>query len=217
MLLEQIDLLKNLYDLPLNPWRRSGKEGTPLWLRSPDAIISLKVVRCVGDVNEQHQVMGSTKNRPTWYQSQPRRVTVFRSLRSRVFFSRKPEIILGWPRSPGDVSNVMATPDFPFIAEHRNIASISRPCDTFERSTCRIEGVICVTKICSMRCIFAGMQKKFIVSALNGITISKKIRDQTLTLIEGHLQGLCHVVEILFILLGNNQPLMLIMFSVTML
>ena len=143
MLLEQIDLLKNLYDLPLNPWRRSGKEGTPLWLRSPDAIISLKVVRCVGDVNEQHQVMGSTKNRPTWYQSQPRRVTVFRSLRSRVFFSRKPEIILGRLRSPGDVFNVMATPDFPFIAEHRNIASISRPCDTFERSTCRIEGVMC--------------------------------------------------------------------------
>ncbi|OQE57444.1 hypothetical protein PENNAL_c0402G12089, partial [Penicillium nalgiovense] len=95
-----------------------------------------------------------------------------------------PKIISKRPRSPADVFNVMATPNFPFIAARRNIANISRLYDTFERSTCMIEDVICVTKICYMRCIFAGMQKRFIASALNGITtprkIRKKIRDQTL-------------------------------------
>lgn len=72
------------------------------------------------------------------------------------------------------------TPNFLFIAVRRNIANISRLYDTFERSTYRIEGVICVTKIYYMRCIFAGMQKRFIASALNGITTPKKIRDRTL-------------------------------------
>ncbi|KAJ5458813.1 hypothetical protein N7530_010757 [Penicillium desertorum] len=84
------------------------------------------------------------------------------------------------PRSLAHVFNVMVTPNFPFIAVRRNIANISRLYNTFERSTCRIEGVIYMTKIYYIRCIFAGMQKRFIASALNGITTPKKIRDRIL-------------------------------------
>lgn len=129
------------------------------------------------DVNGLHHVTGLMKNRPTCYQSQPRRVAVLRSLRSRIFFLSKPKTISKRLRSHGNVFNVMATPNFPFIAGRRNIASISRLYDTFERSTSRIEGVICVTKICYMRCIFVGMQRRFIALALSGITTPKKILD----------------------------------------
>jgi hypothetical protein len=78
----------------------------------------------------------------------------------------------------------MATPNFPFTAGRRNTVNISRLYDTSEKTTCKIEGVICVTKICYMRCIFADMQKRFIASALNGITTPKKIRDRTLIQID---------------------------------
>ncbi|KAJ5944583.1 hypothetical protein N7516_004751, partial [Penicillium verrucosum] len=49
--------------------RRSGKEGTLPWLRSPDTMVSLKVGYYIGDVNGLYQVTGSIKNRPAYYQS----------------------------------------------------------------------------------------------------------------------------------------------------
>lgn len=92
----------------------------------------------------------------------------------------KAKIISRRPRSLADVFNVIVTPNFLFIAVRRNIANIRQLYDTFERSTYRIEGVICVTKIYYMRCIFLGIQKRFIALALNGITILKKIRNRIL-------------------------------------
>ena len=75
-----------------------------------------------------------------------------------------------------------------------------------------------MTKTCSMRCIFAGMQKKSIVSALNGITISK-IQDQILTLINWETCRVYAKLKKSYLLcLGIiNLPMMLIMFSVTVL
>lgn len=88
-------------------------------------------------------------------------------------FWRGREIIFGKPKNLDDVFNAMETASFPSIVGHRNIANTNRPCDTFEDRTWRIGDVIYAARIFSMKCIYAGTQKMFIVSLPNGITIQK--------------------------------------------
>ena len=119
-------------------------------------------------------------------------------------------------RNLSDAINVMATPNFPFIARRRNTANISQLYDT-----CRIEGVRCVTKICYMRCIFAGMHETFIASAPNETTTPKKIQDPTLTPINWEACrfsislniAVCPAVALSFCYLGLSTPYLGAFFS----
>ncbi|CEJ61914.1 hypothetical protein PMG11_10430 [Penicillium brasilianum] len=135
---------------------------------------------CVDDVNGRLQAMSPTKSTKQWIIKQQRHLSLLLEYRRMNYFWRRRGTISERPKNLDDVFSVTAIPGCLFIVEHTNMANTNQLCDTFEESTWRIGDVICVVRTSCMKCIFADMQKMFIVLLPNAVITPKKNQDRTL-------------------------------------
>ncbi|KAJ5415003.1 hypothetical protein N7509_000101 [Penicillium cosmopolitanum] len=158
MLPEQIDLLEKLDEMLLS-------------LLSRNIVVTLKAGHCVDDVNGRLQAMAEQTTKT---------LVIPPEISKEELLLERAGNHIRKAKDLDDVSSVMAIPGCLFIVEHKSIANTNQLCDTFEESTWRIGDVICVARISYTKCIFAGMQKMFIVLLPNAITTQKKSQVRTL-------------------------------------